>query len=71
VNAVLDAEGILVEDARKLLKAVASEPGALREMKFVLRSARMIAHEMGEEELSASHIKAAHETRRVEMGGSL
>lgn len=69
INAVLDAEGIADPDARKLLKTVAAEPGALRELKFVLRSARMIAHEMDAEAPDASHIEAAHKQRQVEMGG--
>lgn len=55
INAILDAAAIEQAPQRKLLKAIASKPGALRGMLKTLRLARMIAvsheREIGEEDI--------------------
>lgn len=59
IDAMLDASGIDDEDSRKVLKFVASKPGALRGMVKTLRVARMLA--MGaEQELNKAHLEAAY-----------
>jgi DNA transposition AAA+ family ATPase len=59
VAAMLDAEGIADEDQRKLLRAAASKPGALRRMDRMLRLARQLARGEGTPELTAQHIVRA------------
>lgn len=59
INALLDAEGIVGEEERKLLRAVAGKPGALRKMCRVLRLARVMASGQEAECLSIEHITAA------------
>lgn len=58
IDALLDAADVDDGDQRKLLKAIAAKPGALRQMIKTLRLARMVA--LGnEEELSREHIDHA------------
>lgn len=59
VAALLDAEGIEGEEERKLLRAVANRPGALRKMDRTLRAARMIARGQDSDEVTAEHITLA------------
>lgn len=59
IEDLLNAGGIQDAASRKLLKAIASKPGALRQMVKTLRLARMVA--LGaEEELTADHIAHAY-----------
>ncbi len=58
IDAILDAWGIQ-GDGRKLLRAVAHKPGALRGMVKTLRLARAIAVHCGTEEIEPRHVEAA------------
>ncbi len=71
ILAMLDAEGVTGPAERSLLRAAASKAGALREMKFLLRSARMIQQELEEPELTARHIQMADESRRAELAEAM
>jgi DNA transposition AAA+ family ATPase len=58
IEALLDASEIVDDEQRKMLKAIAQKPGALRGMAKTLRQARMVA--LGaQEELSEQHIRQA------------
>jgi DNA transposition AAA+ family ATPase len=59
VAALLDAEGIEGDNERRLLRAVANRPGALRKMHRTLRAARMLARGQDSAEVTAEHITLA------------
>jgi DNA transposition AAA+ family ATPase len=67
MNAILTAEGI--SDSRELqaLRNVAMTPGGLREMKFVLRSAQMLAQDSEAAQVTLEHIEQALRQRNTEM----
>lgn len=58
IEALLDAHEVAGDAERKLLKAVASKPGALRGMVKTIRVARMLASG-AEEEFGVQHVRAA------------
>ena len=58
IEALLDAHDVTGDPERKLLKAVASKPGALRAMVKTIRVARMLAQVAGEE-FTADHVRTA------------
>jgi DNA transposition AAA+ family ATPase len=60
VDALLDAAGIAGAPERKLLRAIASKPGALRAVAKTLRVAHMLAAEEGAP-IAESHLLAAWE----------
>jgi len=61
VTALLNAEGIENEQAMKLLRGIAAEPGALRKMNRTLRMARMLASGQGDAAVTAQHITMAYD----------
>lgn len=66
-DALLDAWGVGDEGARRLLHAIAREPGALRGMTKALRIGHMQARAAGAEALGADHVRMAwkHLTART------
>ena len=58
IEALLDAHDVTGDPERRLLKAVASKPGALRAMVKTIRVARMLAQVAGEE-FTADHVRTA------------
>lgn len=59
IEVILDAAGVTGNEERRLLRAVAKKPGALRGLQKCLRVAHMIANGAGAESVDAGHIQAA------------
>ena len=70
VDRILDAEGIVSEDARKLLRSTAAQPGALRSVDMVLRAARILAGTEQAADVTYEHIRTAHQQRHQQLGGA-
>jgi len=70
VDRILDAEGIVSEDARKLLRLTAAQPGALRSVDMVLRAAHILAGTEQAADVTYEHIRTAHQQRHQQLGGA-